>query len=127
MTDERQAIPGGFTLVEVIVAIFVLSTGILAMAASTGYIFAQLKDAGGRTERAFATQQVVEELRAIPVSSSLPQDPVRRVGRFTVSWRVVSAASQYRVLEIETVGPGFVSGRGLVDDLPDTTYISLSR
>jgi prepilin-type N-terminal cleavage/methylation domain-containing protein len=127
MIEEQRPSPGGFTLVEVIVALFVLSVGILGMAASTGYIFSHLKDAGGRTERTFATQQVVEELRAVPVSTNLPDEPGRTVGRYTVSWRVTPISSQYRLVEIETIGPGYVAGRGLVNDMADTTYISLSR
>src|SRR5687768_16881514 len=55
---------GGFSLVEVVIAIMVLSFGLLAMAASTGYVASQLRSSVFDTQRNLARQRIVEQLRA---------------------------------------------------------------
>ena len=62
--NEANNNPGGFSLVEVVVAILVLSFGLLAMAASTGYVATQLKSTTWDTQRNLARQQVIEQLKA---------------------------------------------------------------
>jgi prepilin-type N-terminal cleavage/methylation domain-containing protein len=127
MSKGWKADRGGFTLVEVMVAMLVLTTGILAMAASTGFIFSRLKEAGGRTERALVIQQVADSLRSVPSTVPLNDDGNRRKGRYTVSWQVSDVSPKLKRVRIVTVGPGYVSGRGMVANLADTTYTSLSR
>jgi Tfp pilus assembly protein PilV len=55
--NEANNNPGGFSLVEVVVAILVLSFGLLAMAASTGYVATQLRSTTWDTQRNLARQQ----------------------------------------------------------------------
>lgn len=127
MNKVWQVDRGGFTLVEVMVAMLVLTTGILAMAASTGFIFNRLKESGGRTERALVIQQVADSLRSAQSEAVLTPRSNQRVGRYSVSWQVDPVSNRLDRVTIVTVGPGFVSGQGMVPNLTDTTHISLSR
>ena len=64
MTGTAKAQAPGFSLVEVIVAIFILSVGVLAMGMSTGHVMAQIQAAELRTERMTAFREAAEILRS---------------------------------------------------------------
>jgi prepilin-type N-terminal cleavage/methylation domain-containing protein len=120
----------GFTLVEVLVSMLVLTVGILGVAATTGHIFSRLNDAGRRTERVFAVQQMIEEVRTVPftkVSSTLATTPPIVVGAFTISAQVREETTQVIRVQIEAKGPGYRPGVGRVYELTDTTYITISK
>jgi type IV pilus assembly protein PilV len=117
----------GFSMVEVLMALFVLSVGILAIAATTGHVFTRLHDAGRRTERAFAIQQAVERVRAIPFSQVGTSMGTSVVGDFTVTTELTTATTQVARVRVVTIGPGFRAGVGQVADLADTTFVVVSR
>lgn len=109
--DDRAGLVerGGFTLVEVVVAVVVLAVGLLGLAATTGWVVRQTTLSQVTTDRAFALQSVVENIRATPwdeVSSS-----TRTVGDFDVSW-TVTEDPPLKTVEVVTYGPGLRSSGG---------------
>lgn len=95
---------GGFTMVEVIIAIMVLAIGVLGLAGTTAYVVRQVTLADLMTERAVALQTVVERLQA----TSFPSvgSGSDSVGVFYVRWGSVSESSTSKVVTVITVGPG---------------------
>lgn len=64
--DRAAESRAGFTLVEVMVAIIVLTIGVLGLAGTTMYLVRQTTLSELTTERSAALQSVIEELRATP-------------------------------------------------------------
>lgn len=119
---------GGFSLVEVIVALMILSVGVLAMGASTGYIMTQIRASELRMERMTAVRQAAETLRgedwaALPTYCSTADFST---DRYSVSCTVSQPASNLQRVQLVSVGPGYSEGR-LVGSLPDTFAISLAQ
>jgi prepilin-type N-terminal cleavage/methylation domain-containing protein len=120
---------GGFTMVEVIIAIVILAFGLLGMAGATGVLVRQitLSDVAGK--RNAAQQTVIERLRAADWEnlSTTYQTGTETIGPFQVSWTVTAPSNQWGVLEVITTGPGLGRGTGgfpmLTDNVADTfTY-----
>jgi len=80
----------GFSIVELMVALVILTVGLLSMAATTGYVATQVRAGDLRTERAAALQQVIENLKATPFSSlsSVDEASAVTVGDFQFWWTV---------------------------------------
>ena len=117
---------GGFSLVEVIVALTILTVGILAMGASTGYILAQIRASELRTERMGAMRQAAETLRAAPwsnLNSTCSSWPLV-VERYRITCQVTRPNSNLARVRLVTSGPGYSGGR-FVTELADTFAISL--
>lgn len=121
MNEKLRATQGGFSLVEVMIATMVLTFGLLAMAASTGYISAQMNSATFDTRRSAAKQQAIERLRAMPYAS-LPvgADSVFTVGLFTVSSRAVYNTNDATVT-LSTIGPAYRRTTGSGGNRADVT------
>ena len=100
---------GGFSLVEVVIAIVILSVGVLGLAGMTGFMVRQTTLADSMTERSAAFQTVVDRLQSMPYDSvSSGSDSV---GIFAISWSSVADGPQNKVVTMVTVGPG-VTGNG---------------
>lgn len=100
---------GGFTIVELVVSLVILTVGLLAFAGTTIVLIRQVTLAGLATERATAVQTVVERLRALPYDSiGAGSDSL---GPFRVTWTSTTAGSSKEVRVI-TVGPGARGGGG---------------
>lgn len=97
----------GFSLVELMVALMILTVGMLGLAGVTAYTIQKVSVAELDTERGAALQTVVEQLRAMPLAKVA--DGADTVGIFEVSWSVVDNGD-YRTVEIVTVGPGMEQG-----------------
>ena len=128
MSGARRGARAGFTLVEVLVALVVLTVGVLALAGATAVAVRQVILADVTTERAAALQSVVEMLRARPYDSlSAGSDTV---GTFRATW-TVSSTQRSTVLSIVTLGPGLESGSGgmprLADQVRDTFVYRIAR
>ena len=85
-----KANANGFSLVEVVIATVVLSIGMLAMAASTGYVAAEIRNATMNSQRAAAREQVVEQLRASVFDNVATTTTPLNVGRYRMTWTVTS-------------------------------------
>jgi len=117
----------GFSLVEVIVAIVVLSVGMLAMAASTGYIAAEVRSSTFETQRAVARRQVIEELRAIPFDSVKTSLSPRTVGRYQLEWRVASVNTNLKSVLVIANGPAVRRASGGRQTVEDTAFVQIAR
>lgn len=119
---------GGFSLVEVIVALMILSVGVLAMGASTGYIMTQIRASELRMERMTAVRQAAETLRGEDWNtlSNYCSSATFATQRYTVSCTVRQPASNLKRVQVVSLGPGYSGGR-LVGSLPDTFAISLAQ
>lgn len=121
MKIKLEARQGGFSLVEVMIATMVLTFGLLAMAASTGYISAQMNSATFDARRTAAKQQAIERLRAMPYTSlPIATDSVFTVGLFTVNARAVWNTNDATVT-LTTTGPAYRRTTGSGGNRADVT------
>ena len=98
---------GGFSLVELVMSLIVLSFGVVGLASTTLSITRQLTLAEVTTARVTAIQSVMERIRATPYDSlDVGGDTI---GAMVVSWAVTSNTPQDKVVRIVAVGPGVVS------------------
>lgn len=118
MTPPRlPARPGsGFTLVELVVAILVLTIGLLAVVGSSIGLIHEIDAAGVRAQRAAAVQMVAEQIRALPFDSVAARSAAAplEADRYSFSWGVAVHSMGGRTLkEVSLVaeGPGVVAGR----------------
>lgn len=132
MTDERRTArsggEGGFTIVEVVVAIMILTFGVMGLAGTTALLVRQVTLAQMATERAAALQSVAEQLRATDWNALA--DGSTTIGQVDVTWWIDEDFSQSRVMKIVTVGPGVSTATGfpvLRPDVADTFTYRLLR
>ena len=79
----------GFTLVELIVAIIILSVGVLGLASTAAVVTRQIGGGAQQTRAAALAQTRFEELRSIPCADySLPFTGTSESGGFSESWAV---------------------------------------
>lgn len=105
---RRPAGRAGFSLVEVIVALMVLSVGLLGLAAGTGWMIRTAHFGELETKRSAALQSAVEEVRA----SGDPQSGAGTFGDYTVEWVVSSSDVLTAGVRFIVVGPGRVPAAG---------------
>jgi prepilin-type N-terminal cleavage/methylation domain-containing protein len=119
----------GFTLVEVLVALIILTVGVLGLAGTTALAVRQVTFADVTSQRAVALQTVVERLRSLDYASV--QNGSDSVGLFAATWTVTDA-QRSKSIEIVTVGPGLGSAAGagmtgLRRDVADTFVYRIVR
>lgn len=116
----------GFSLIEVIIAMLILSVAVLAMGASTGYIFAQVRGAELRTERTMAVRQATERMRAVPWHTLPTECPslVFEQGEYTVTCEFYSVSASLARLKLISVGPGYTRGG---TTRADTVIVPIAR
>jgi prepilin-type N-terminal cleavage/methylation domain-containing protein len=123
MTNRSR---GGFTIVEVLIAIIMLSVGVLALASSSGTITRMMDDGRSRTDLAAVAQSVLDSLRTQAYSAGYPTctalssgtmaSPPRR--GMTVAWRVSGAPATQLNLRVLVA---YRSGRGMRSDSVSTS------
>lgn len=118
----------GFSLVEVIIAMLILSMGVLAMGASTGYVMNQIQASELRTERMATVRQAAEILGGTEWSA-LPgvcaDDGLFHTRHYRVDCELRQDAN-VAVARLITVGPGFRAGR--IDlAMEDTFAVSIAE
>ncbi len=122
-----ESTSNGFSLVEVIVAMLVLSFGLLAMAASTGYISTQLRSTTWDTQRNLARQQVIEQLRSTVFTNVTTNTTGRTFGSYTVRWNVTNLSSSERRVQLITTGPAYRQvGGSPISTVVDTATIRIA-
>jgi prepilin-type N-terminal cleavage/methylation domain-containing protein len=104
----RGANRGGFSLIEVIIAMIVLVIGVLGFAGSTAYQVRQVTLADLMTERSIAFQSTIDRLQSLPYTSVVAG--VDTIGVFAVSWTVTPDGPQSSIVRLYTQGPGLASG-----------------
>lgn len=70
-STDRPAARGGFGLVELVVAIMILSVGVLGLASTAAYVTRQVNEGGQATYAANRVQTLMDSLRAVPNCSGL--------------------------------------------------------
>jgi Tfp pilus assembly protein PilV len=97
------------TLVEVVVALLVLTTGVLGLAGTTGYVLRQSQLSAVATDRSVALQSVIERIKAQNYDDVA--DGSWSEGPFNAEW-TVNQGSISKEVTIVTTGPGMVAGEG---------------
>ena len=123
---EQNGKANGFSLVEVVVAMMVLTVGMLAMAASTGYMSAEIRNATWNTQRAFARNQTIEQLRSIPFDSVVTSSGT--VGNFTMRWVPTTVNNNLKTVVVIASGPGYRMGtRATKQTIVDSVVVNIAR
>ena len=95
----------GFSLIEVMVAMLILSVGVLGVAAASGYI-TKLTAEGGRSGGSAAVAEArIEQLTATPCAS-LATTGTATTGKFTESWTVTTSSLLRTISESVTYPMG---------------------
>lgn len=111
----------GFSLIEVMMAVLILTVGLLGLAGTTGFVVRQTRLADITTERAIARQSVVEQIRAQDLADVTAGTAI--VGEFQVQWTITETDALYKTIEVVTSGPGLQTDGGaprLVSSVSDT-------
>ena len=125
-TEQPASARGGFSLVEIIAAIMILSSGLLAMAASMTFIASQLRSSAFDTGRNMARQQVIEQLRGTFYANVTTNSTGLAVGRYTVRWNVTPlAGNAVRQVQLITSGPGYRARQGARTVVVDTAMFEI--
>ncbi len=104
LENDRQ----GGSLVEVVVAMVLLTVSLLGMAGGAAVATRQLVTADLKTERATVRQNTLERLRALPFDSVV--DGSDELGAFNVSWTVTAGGLRSKLVTLTTLGPGIQAG-----------------
>jgi type II secretory pathway pseudopilin PulG len=105
MTEKRApAAKGGFSLVELVIAVTILAFGVLSMAATTAFVVRQVTLADVNTERAAAYQSAIEQIRA--TNASTLGAGSQTVGAYSVTWSITDSTTLSKTVRIITQGPG---------------------
>jgi prepilin-type N-terminal cleavage/methylation domain-containing protein len=123
MTNRSR---GGFTIVEVLIAIIMLSIGVLALASSSGTITRMMHDGRSRTDLAAVAQSVLDSLRTQAYSGGYPSCSALANGTMatpprpgmTVGWEVTGDPATQLNLKVRV---GYRSGRGIRTDSVSTS------
>lgn len=101
---DRLRKSDGLSLVELVVAMLVLTIGLLGMAAGTGWMIRAVDLAQLETARGAALQSAVEGVRGTEWNDLA--DGQDTFGDYTVRWTTVTATWEGRHFRFEVVGPG---------------------
>ena len=128
MEAVRDRQRGGFSLAELIVAVVILSLGVLSMASTSTWVVRQITLSRLTTERTVARQSAIEGVLAVPFANIA--GGTGEFGIFDVAWTVTANAGSYRTLRVVTVGPGRpigVSGlTTLSSEVADTVFLKIA-
>ena len=103
---------GGFTLLEVVMSMMILTYGVLGLAGTTLNVVRQVHIAEMNTDRAAVVQSVIERVRA--ESFDTYRSSSDTAGAYTVKWETWAENSRAKGLRVVTTGPGLVSNGGPV-------------
>ncbi|MGY8779798.1 MAG: type IV pilus modification PilV family protein [Longimicrobiales bacterium] len=110
----------GFTLVELIVALVILSIGTLGLAGSTRHVVRQVALGRVTSERASALSSTIESLRALPYDDVAASTD--SIGDYAIEWSVISGTDT-KTVTIVLTGPGLAGGLSMANTVADSfTY-----
>lgn len=87
----------GFTLVELMVAIMLLSVGMLALAGSSAVVVKQMSEAGTMTIASAVARTRVENLRATPATCTAASNATATTRGVDESWTVTPMARSSQI------------------------------
>ncbi len=96
----------GLTLIEVVVAMLILTVGLLGLAAGTGWVLRNVEAARVDTSRATAIQSAIERVRSVPFDDLATPGSATLPDGFTVSWTRLGGTNRHANMQIIVVGPG---------------------
>jgi prepilin-type N-terminal cleavage/methylation domain-containing protein len=102
----------GFSLIEVVVAILILTVGILGLAATAGQVTKMVGWGGRYGASAVAAAAQLEQLRATPCAS-LAATGSATVGIYSLSWTVTASGN----LRTMTLTVSYPNGRSTRSDV----------
>lgn len=108
--NTRKHAQAGFTLVEVMVALIILTVGVLGLAGTTALAVRQVTLSDVQTERSAALQSAIEQLRTTPFANLTNGSGT--YGQFKAEWTIVTG-NRSALATIVTTGPGLSSGSGM--------------
>lgn len=113
MRSER-----GFTIVEVLVAVMILSVGLMGLVTTAGLVTRMIAQGHRSTEAATLANERIELLRAQGCPAAGSGTETR--GAYTVAWRVVAMTQpRGRAIQVNVVSP---TGRGTRNDNFQTVH-----
>lgn len=99
MTSQR-----GFTIVEVLVAVMILSVGLMGLVTTAGLVTRMIAQGHRSTEAATLANERIELLRAQGCPAATSASETR--GAYTVAWRVVAMPSpKGRAIQVSVRSP----------------------
>jgi prepilin-type N-terminal cleavage/methylation domain-containing protein len=107
----------GFTIIEVIIALIILTVGVLGMAGTTAWVVRSVTMAEATTDRSAALQSVIERLNGMDFDSL--GTGADTLGAFIVDW-TVAGSSPIKTATIITTGPGMVPVTGTLPTMSNT-------
>jgi prepilin-type N-terminal cleavage/methylation domain-containing protein len=131
-----RVVPGGsaagFSLIELVVAILILTVGLLGMAGGTAYVIKRTTLSEAETHRAAAVQAGLEEVRSLPFEEV--SDGSKTIAPFTIRWEADPPGdtdARTKVITLVVEGPGRIPGTGpmptLSSAVADTVTYRLIR
>ena len=105
-------------MLEVVVAMMILSLGIAGMAGTSAVVVKQTVESQTRNKKTAAARTVSEQLRSIPFDSVRNGDAV--VGQYRLNWVVTS--SSFRAKRLQIVAEGIAQGQTTLAVLPADTF-----
>ena len=122
--DRRRS---GFSMAELVVAIVILSVGVLSMAGTSTWVARQVTLSRLATERAVARQSAVDGLLADSFADIAGGSGT--FGIFDVTWTVTVDVGSYKTLRVVTVGlgraPGSPGMTTLSSEVADTLILTI--
>lgn len=122
--DRRRS---GFSLVELIVSIVILSVGVLSMAETSTWVIRQVTISRLITQRAVARQSAIEGVMADAFATLHAGSSA--FGIFNVTWLVTVDGGTFKTVQVVTVGPGRVPGStgnaALSTTMADTVFLTI--
>lgn len=112
--SERRG-DAGFSLVEVVIAVIILTIGVLGLAGTTAHIVRQITLSDLMTERSVAFQATIDRLQSLPFDSVT--NGADSVGVFYIRWNATLDGPQSKIVRIWTEGPG-MGGAGMPTNNP---------
>lgn len=129
---------GGFSIVELLIALVILTVGMLALAAGSGYTTVEVRSSALRTQRNAAISAAIEQLRARAYDSAafdsvtgVPSTTPLKVGSFDVWYTIApdisSGVTLTRRVVVYTRGPQYKPNTGWTSTSVETFATDLYR
>jgi prepilin-type N-terminal cleavage/methylation domain-containing protein len=121
----------GFSLIELIIALFILAFGVIGLASTTLFVTRQLTLAEVTTERVAAVQSVMERIHATSFDSIKAGGDT--IGDMMLYWDPAITTAQTKTMRIVAIGPGLssISQTGappmLASEVTDTVMYKVLR